>query len=235
MLDKTFLNSVQFEVKGQLGCFSDPLLRTSGERFSYQFPTQEAIKHICEDIYWKPPMIWVVDKIRVMNESQYCSMGATPLKFSGDRGIATTTYLAGCRYQVDAHFVWNYGCDYLPKDADHNKEFLYKHSNIAKRYLERGGRRPVYLGTSECVATIEPCMFGTGEGFYDGTGEMEIGMMHHGFTYQSEIYHPGDLPINTANMWNAKMENGVIVFPLPFDENVRRREINIVSSKGEKR
>lgn len=36
----------------------------------------------------------------------------------------------------------------------------HKHHNIAKRMVARGGRRDVFLGTRECQAFVEPCVFG---------------------------------------------------------------------------
>lgn len=63
----------------------------------------------------------------------------------------------------------------------------YKHHNIAKRMVKRGGRRDIFLGTRECQAFEEPCTFGEGESFYDTmTGEVDYGFMYHGITYADE-------------------------------------------------
>lgn len=42
-------NIVEFQVKGDYGLFSDPVMRVGGEKCSYQIPTYEALK----GILWK--------------------------------------------------------------------------------------------------------------------------------------------------------------------------------------
>lgn len=61
-----------------------------------------------------------------------------------------------------AHFEINYNHTELKDDRNE-----YKHHNIAKRMVKRGGRRDIFLGTRECQAFEEPCTFGEGESFYD--------------------------------------------------------------------
>jgi len=59
-------NEISFKVYGRYALFTDPLTKIGGEKFSYQIPTYEAIKGILKSIYWKPTLIWYVDKVRVM-------------------------------------------------------------------------------------------------------------------------------------------------------------------------
>ncbi len=176
-------NSVEFEVEGELALFSDPITRTGGEKLSYQVPTYEAIKGILNSIYWKPTFIWVVDKIRVMNPIQTETKGIRPIKYSGGNDLSYYTYLKKCRYQVKAHFIWNENRPELACDRNENK-----HHNIAKRMLERGGRRDIFLGTRECQAYVKPCVYGEGKGFYDEIPELSFGVMFHGITYPDEAY-----------------------------------------------
>ncbi|WP_234881496.1 type I-C CRISPR-associated protein Cas5c, partial [Bacillus mycoides] len=60
-------NSIEFELFGNYALFTDPLMKMGGEKLSYQVPTYQAIKGITESIYWKPTLLMVVDKIRIMN------------------------------------------------------------------------------------------------------------------------------------------------------------------------
>ena len=68
-----------------------------------------------------------------------------------------------------------------------------------------------FLGTRECQGYVEPCAFGEGTGFYDEYGELEFGLMFHGYDYPNET----GIPELWRRLWRAKMDNGVIVFPSP--------------------
>ena len=58
--------SIEFQVSGRYALFTDPLSKVGGEKCSYHVPTYEALKGIAKSIYWKPTLIWVIDKVRVM-------------------------------------------------------------------------------------------------------------------------------------------------------------------------
>ena len=61
-------NIVEFEVYGNYALFSDPIMRVGGEKCSYQVPTYEALKGVLMSAYWKPTIIWYIDKVRVMKQ-----------------------------------------------------------------------------------------------------------------------------------------------------------------------
>lgn len=202
-------NSVTFKVWGKYALFTDPLTRIGGEKYSYQVPTYEALKGILSSVYWKPTIVWVIDKVRVMKPIRTQPRGAKPIKYqSGGNDLSIYTYLADVEYQVQAHFDWNKN----RPDLEHDRND-HKHYWIAKRMLERGGRRDVFLGTRECQGYVEPCEFGEGKSFYDNYGEMAFGLMFHGFDYPDEN-KPGEF---WARFWRAKMIDGVIEFPKPDD------------------
>jgi CRISPR-associated protein Cas5d len=209
-------NTVQFHVWGRFALFSDPLTRPGGEKFSYQTPTYQAVKGLLESVYWKPTFVWYVDKIRVIKRIQTESKGVRPVKISGGNDLAYYTYLRDVDYQVSAHFEWNLCREDLSHDRGDNK-----HHNIALRSIERGGRRDVFLGTRECQAYVEPCEFGSGEGFYDDYGEIDFGVMFHGFDYPDET-GKNELWVR---LWCQKMHNGVIVFPKPQSGELLRRKV----------
>ena len=122
------------------------------------------------------------------------------------------TYLKHCAYQVQAHFEWNSNRPELAADRNENK-----HHNIARRMIRKGGRRDVFLGTRECQAYVEPCVYGEGASAYDGTPELGFGLMYHGITYADEAYSQETQSRMTANFWYPVMRKGEIVFPRPED------------------
>lgn len=203
-------NIVDFELTSDYALFSDPIMRLGGEKSTYQIPTYEAIKGALSSVYWKPTLIWVIDAVRVMNPIQTEVKGIRPIKYYGGNDLAYYTYLKNCRYQVRAHFEWNENRPELAEDR--NEE---KHHNIARRMIEKGGRRDVFLGTRECQTYVEPCKFGEGEGAYDALPELSFGLMYHGITYADEAYSPETQGKMTANFWRAVMRNGVISYPRP--------------------
>lgn len=217
-------NTVEFEVSGDYALFSDPVTRVGGEKFSYQVPTYEALKGILQSVYWKPTFIWIIDKVRIMNPIQTETKGIRPIKYYNDKNdLSYYTYLKNCRYQVRAHFVWNENRPELEEDRNENK-----HHNIAKRMIEHGGRRDVFLGVRECQGYVKPCVFGEGEGAYDGIEELSFGMMYHGITYADEAYSEETKGKLSIRLWNATMKKGIISFPPPWEcIHSVRREMNI--------
>src|SRR3990172_2723118 len=176
-------NIVEFKVTGKYALFTDPLTKIGGEKCSYQIPTYEALKGILSSVYWKPTIVWFIDKVRVMKPIRTQPRGAKPIKYqSGGNDLSIYTYLADVEYQVQAHFEWNENRPDLEHDRNEHKHFC-----VAKRMIERGGRRDVFLGTREGQGYVEPCTFGEGEGYYDKyPGEMPFGLMFHGFDYPDE-------------------------------------------------
>ncbi len=164
-------NQVEFVVHGRYALFSDPVTRLGGEKFSYQVPTYQALKGIVESVYWKPTLLWIIDEVRVMNPIRTEAKNIRPINYKGPGNtLSVYTYLKDVRYQVRAHFVWN---EHRPEMAGDRDE--HKHHSIARRMIERGGRRDIFLGARECQGYVEPCAFGEGEGFYDRADRLETG------------------------------------------------------------
>ncbi len=201
-------NKICFRVLGPLAMFSDPLTRVGGEKFSYPIPTYQALKGIAESIYWKPTFVWVIDRARVMRPIRTESKGVRPVVYSGGNTLSIYTYLADVEYQVEAHFEWNENRSDLAGDRNENKHYF-----IAKRMVELGGRRDVFLGARECQAYVEPCAFGEGKGVYDELDEISFGLMVHGINYPDET---GRDKLG-VRLWQPKMNHGVIKFPHPKD------------------
>ena len=219
-------NTVEFEVTGDYALFSDPVTRVGGEKFSYQIPTYEALKGILQSCYWKPTFIWIIDEVRVMNPIQTETKGIRPIKYYNDKNdLSYYTYLKDCRYQVRAHFIWNENRPELEADRNENK-----HHKIAKRMIESGGRRDIFLGTRECQGYVKPCVFGEGKGAYDDIEELSFGMMYHGITYADEAYSEETKGKLSVRLWQAVMKKGIIAFPPPWECIYSiRREMNVKS------
>lgn len=199
-------NKVEFKVEGRYALFTDPLTKIGGEKCSYHIPTYEALKGVLSSVYWKPTIIWVIDRVRVMKRIRTQTRSAKPIEYGGGNSLAIYTYLADVEYQVQAHFEWNMNRENMAKDRNENKHFY-----VAKRMIEKGGRRDVFLGARECQGYVEPCMFGEGKSDYDDYGEIAFDLMFHGFDYPDEL---GKDELH-ARFWRPKMVDGKIDFIRP--------------------
>lgn len=217
MGQKSYRNTVEFCVSGDYALFSDILTRPGGEKFSYPIPTYEALKGILQSVYFKPTFMWIIDSVRVMNPISTYRKGIRPIKQNGSNDLAYYTYLKDVKYQVKAHFEWNENRPELGNDRNENK-----HHNIAKRMIERGGRRDTFLGCRECFGYVEPCVFGEGEGYYDNSGDIQYSLMYHGITYADEAVRNEDKGKMTLRLWTPVMKSGVVDFVRPEDCTVTR-------------
>lgn len=215
-------NKIEFRLLGRDALFTDPLTKLGGEKFTYQIPTYQALKGVCESVYWKPTLVWIVDKVRIMKPIRTQSKGIRPIHYQNEKNdLSIYTYLHDVEYQIQAHFEWNENRPDLAQDRNENK-----HHCIAKRMVERGGRRDVFLGTRECQAYVEPCAFGDGKGYYDGM-DLSFGLMLHGITYPDEASSPETTGKMAVRFWTPTMQDGVIQF-------IRPEECTVIRVIGEK-
>ncbi len=201
-------NQVEFKVRGRYALFTDPVTRMGGEKCTYHLPTYEALKGIIKSVYWKPTFVWYIDKVRVMKRIRTESKNMKLIKYhESGADLSVYTYLADVEYQVLAHFEWNPHRPDMAQDRNDGKHFA-----IARRMIEKGGRRDVCLGSRECQGYVEPCTFNEGEGVYDDDeGEVSYGLMFHGFDYPDET---GKNELR-ARFWTPRMKQGVIEFVRP--------------------
>lgn len=207
-------NAIAFLLTGRFALFSDPVTRVGGEKTSYLIPTYEALKGVCESIYWKPTFQWVVDSVRVLNPFQSQSKGMRPISLRNEPAtLSIYTYLKDVRYEVHAHFEWNPLRGDLVADRNENKHYF-----MAKRCLERGGRRDIFLGTRECQGYVEPLPEEPIESAFDPLERMTFGNMFHGFDY-GDTGEGGQM---VARFFEPVMLRGVVTFPRPEECTVRR-------------
>lgn len=206
-------NRICFRLWGRYALFTDPVTKIGGEKCSYHLPTYEAIKGVLKSIYWKPTLIWYIDKVRIIKPLRSQTKGTKPLNWNGGNSLAIYTFLHEVEYQIEAHFEWNQHRPELSNDRIDGK-----HYSIAQRMLERGGRQDIFLGTRDCQGYVEPCEFGNGIGAYDSIDELAFGLMFHSFAYPDET--------GTGNLetlfWQATLKQGILHFPRPEMCSVRR-------------
>lgn len=226
-----------FEVEGEYAMFTTPESKSSGEKTSYPVPTYEALKGMVESVYWKPTIDVVIDRVRIMNPINYQAVGVTPRNYEVKqeegktavvRDLNVNSRLVKPRYQIEFHYVWSNNPEY-EKDRDyskHNAQF-YKH-------IEHGGRRDVYLGTRDCQATIIPCVFGDGNGYYDNIDTFPLDIMYHSITYPDHAYNEKTQNRITVNFDNIEMKNGIIEFNKPQDTEfqIYHKELKTAKTKN---
>ncbi len=216
----SFRNSIEFRVYGRYALFSDPLCRMGGEKLSYPVPTYQALKGITESIFWKPSILWIIDSVRILNPIKTENKSIRPISYTGQPNtLSVYTYLVDPVYEVRAHFVPN---PYRTEpDLIEDGKNENKHHNIAKRCVEKGGRRDIFLGTRECQAYVEPCVYGEEKSYYQNGETINFGVMFHSFAY------PDETGVNElgVRLWEAKMTDGEIVFtpPAECDPKMYRR------------
>ncbi len=214
-------NKITFKVSGRYALFTDPVTKIGGEKSTLMIPTYEALKGICSSIYWKPSIIWYVDRVCIVKPIRTESKGIRPIKYGGGNDLAYYTYLSDVEYIVTAHFEFNRNRMDLQRDFNENKHYF-----IAKRSLEKGGRRDIFLGVRECQGYVEPCEFSNMESSYKETPYMEFGLQFHSFIYPDES---GEEELR-AKFWMPKMKNGIIEFIRP-DECEKERVIRKMGAK----
>ena len=197
-------NIVKFNVSGKYALFTDPLTKIGGEKSTFMIPSYQALKGICESIYWKPSIVWIIDSVNVLNPIRTESKGIRPINYSGGNDLSYYTYLTDVSYNVTAHFEFNRNRPDLAEDFNENKHYC-----IMKRCIEKGGRRDIFLGARECQAYVEPAV--SKSGYYASMGDMEFGLMYHSLSYPDE----NGKDLLQARFWYPKMRNGVIEFCRP--------------------
>lgn len=205
-------NQVEFRVWGKYALFSDPITRMGGEKATSLVPTYQALKGITESCYWKPSILWYIDEACIMHAIRTESKSIRPISYqSSQNTLSVYTYLAEPEYLVRAHFVPNPYRTEPDLIADGKNE--NKHHNIAKRMIQKGGRRDIFLGTRECQGYIEPCDYEKEKqrSFYSGRDEIDLGVMFHGFNYPDETGRD----MLGVRFWHPKMVHGIIHFCKP--------------------
>lgn len=171
------------KVYGPRALWTSPGSKGGGEKLTYQVPTREALRGIIDANYFKPTIKNEIDEIRIMKKIETYSVGTRLLINGNSSDLSNYTYLTDVCYYVKFHFEWNYNREDLKNDRN-----MRKHEEITERSLKRGGRRPIFLGVSECMGYIEKLDKNEYEndiGYYDETN-LSFGLMFNGFIYPNK-------------------------------------------------
>lgn len=195
------------KVYGDRALWTTPESKSGGEKLTYQIPTREALRGIIDANYFKPTIRNEIDEVRIMNKIETYSVGTRLLLNNYKSDLSAYTYLTDICYYVKFHFEWNENRPDLKNDRN-----MRKHEEITKRSLKRGGRRPIFLGVSECMGYIEMLnknQYENDIGYYDNKS-LSFGIMFNGFIYTNKS---GDKL--KSSFTNIDMINGRIKFIRP--------------------
>jgi len=198
-------NPFYMKISGDYALFTDPMSKGSGEKFTYQVPTVQALKGIIEAVYWKPTLVYVVDEIKVLHPIQTETKNILVPMGNGGKDLSHYTYLRDVAYTVKFHFEWAPRQDMIP---DRNEK---KHEQILLRSMKRGGRHDIFLGTRECIGCVERLKAEEYASLQTPfTGTVSLGIMFHSFSYTE--WHKKDKPEGTLSslFTTVIMQDGVI-------------------------
>lgn len=204
---------IKLRIFGDWACFTRPEMKV--ERVSYDIITPSAARGIIEAIYWKPAIVWVIDKIHIINPIQFTNIRRNEvgqkisaaniksamngkndelyLSASDDRQQRAAMVLKDVCYIIEAHFEMTGKAG----QADTPE----KHYNIALRRMREGQcyHQPC-LGTREFGANVELIEGEIPPSFYEGQ-ELDLGFMLYDIDFENDM---------TPIFFRAIMKNGVL-------------------------
>lgn len=168
------------KIYGDRCAINTPESKAGGEKFSYEVPTREMLRGIIDANYFKPVLVNHIDEVRVMNRIESYTQGARLLLNNYKSDLSAYTYLVNVCYYVKFHFEWNLSRNDLKNDRN-----FKKHEAITERSLKKGGRRPIFLGVSECQGYIDYITEDEYENRKGACDELTrgFGLMFNGFIY----------------------------------------------------
>ena len=203
-------------IDGDFALFTRPELKV--ERYSYDFITPSAARGILESIYWKPQIVWKINKIHVLKRPEFttirrnevdCKISSSDAKKLMESSKAakgyldttksiqqrSSTILKNVQYIIEAEFIMT-GTDSREDDTPE------KHYNVILRRLKNGQYfHKAYLGCREFPAKVTLI-----EGHCPKSelvGEMDYGMMLYDMDF-SDKYNI------TPIFFRAKMVDGIV-------------------------
>lgn len=208
-------------VWGERACFTRPEMKV--ERVSYDVMTPSAARGLLEAIYWKPAIVWVIDRIHVLKPIRFQSfrrneVGAKAsssnakqamnrgdvnglgLVVEDNRQQRATMLLNDVAYVIEAHFE-------LTAQAGTDDEPA-KHAAMFQRRAEKGQcfHRPC-LGAREFPANFELLPEGAPlppSTLPPGDRDRDLGWMLH------DIEFNPDGTAKRSNFFRARLTGGVL-------------------------
>ena len=197
---------IKLRVWGDYALFTRPEMKV--ERVSYDVMTPSAARGILEAIYWKPAILWVIDRIHVLRPVRFENIRRNELAnrvavtqrdmdegkpvcryIEDDRQQRASMVLRDVDYLIEAHFELT-GSD----DAEPGK-----HLAIFERRVKNGQcfHRP-YFGCREFPVNFEWCGEIPATPF---SGEQNLGYMLHDIDFANDM---------TPRFFRAVMQDGII-------------------------
>ena len=194
-------------VTGDYACFTRPEL--SVERYTYDVITPSAAVGLVEQIYWKPAIRWVIDRIHVLNPIRQANFTrnevatAGPyqgqISATGQRMQRSSVVLRDVAYVLELHGEETGRED--QRDRAANVNIVGKHEACLRRRLEHGRRyAQPYLGCREWPAGVRVVDKAPRSA---NIGERDLGLMLHSL----------DRAHGRRWFWRAVMRDGVIDVP----------------------
>ncbi len=205
---------IKLEVWGDYALITRPEMKV--ERVSYDVITPSAARGIIEAIYWKPAILWRIDKIHVYNPIEFTNIrrnevsskisarsvdsimkgktGALYINTNQDRQQRASMVLKNVHYAIEAHFELT--------DKAGETDTIEKHYNVVLRKMRKGQcfHNP-YFGCREF-----PVNFKLIEGEVPKStlsGKNDLGYM----LYDMDFTDPEDIK---PTFFRAIMQDGVI-------------------------
>jgi CRISPR-associated protein Cas5d len=212
---------VRLHVWGERACFTRPEMKV--ERVSYDVITPSAARGLLEAIYWKPAIVWIVDRIHVLKPIRFQSfrrneVGAVAsglnaksamkrgdvnglgLIVENNRQQRATMLLTDVAYVIEAHFelTARAGTDDDPA----------KHAAMFTRRAEKGQcfHRPC-LGAREFPADFALLTAGVAlpdSELPDADRDRDLGWMLHDINFRP------DGTAKRSNFFRARLTGGVL-------------------------
>ncbi|AYW46546.1 type I-C CRISPR-associated protein Cas5c [Tetragenococcus koreensis] len=226
------------KLKGNYALFTNPSTKGGGEKATYTLPTKQALQGCVDSLYFKPTFRNVITEVKVINQIQTEVIGTRALLGSGKVNTADlnyVSYLTNVEYLVRFYMTWNEERPDLINDRNQKK-----HEAIMERSIKKGGRRDIFLGTRECVATAEYLTreeYEQAESEYDGK-ILSMGIMFQEFEYPTEDNQPlksyfADVVMKDGVIQFKKKENCEIVNTLSTYNFKNQQEIKSVDKELE--
>ncbi len=216
---------VSARVQGRIACFTRPELKA--ERVSYAVMTPSAARGVLEAIFWKPAIVWRIDRIRVLSEIKWIafrrnevnSRAATPsaatiatggiapvLIVEDDRAQRNTVALRDVDYVIEAHFELT--------DRAGPEESVNKFSEMFHRRLKKGQHfHQPYLGCREFIAEVSPVDDDCPDPI---DHSQDLGLMLWDIEFGEK---------NRPRFFHARLEQGIVEVPANPDSPLQRKAV----------
>jgi CRISPR-associated protein Cas5d len=217
-------NRVALRVWGDFACFTRPEMKV--ERVSYDVITPSAARGMLEAIYWKPEILWVVDRIRVLKPIRFTNVRRNELGGVGPSELTLKRYLDGTKTEMLAQVIEDdrqQRASTILQDVEYVIEGHYevrggneapqKHYEMFRRRASKGQcfQRP-YLGCREFVADFEWHEDGVNSPPESLKGSKDFGFMLHDIDFDADM---------TPRFFRCTMIDGVIDVPSMHSAEVR--------------